>query len=141
MIVTIAFRSHFPVAVAQLWIVRHQCAMKIFTLAVMLAVSGCSHDDNLSMQPAQAATQIQNWIPVGTSLADAQQIMIQHQFACSLMTNSSFGVLTNADFLFCSRSVPDSKITPIVIRGWRVALVLTNETVSSVRVSTDFTGP
>jgi hypothetical protein len=127
--------------VAQFLAVRPQRAMKIFTLAVMLAASGCSHDDKLSMQSAQAAKQIQSWVQIGTSLTDAQQIMMQHQFTCSVMTNSSFGDLTNADFLFCGRSVPDSKLTPMAIRGWRVALVLSNTTVSGVRVSSDFTGP
>ena len=118
-------------------------AMKILALAIILAASGCARGDKLSHQPAQAAAQIQIWVPVGTSVADAQRIMEQHQFKCSVMTNASFGDLglTNADFLFCGRSDPDSLITPVAIQGWRVALILTNKTVSGLRVSTDLTGP
>ena len=116
-------------------------AMRILAMASVLAVSGCAHSDNLSDQPAQAASQIQSWVPLGTSLAEAQRIMEQHQFKCSTMTNSSFGNLTSADFLYCDRRDADSQITPTVIRRWQIALVLSDGKVSAVKVNAGLTGP
>ena len=112
--------------------------MKIFALATMLAISGCAHDERLPDGPAQAAAQIRVWIPAGTSQSDAEHIMQQHHFTCSVMTNSSFGDLKTADFLYCSQSA--SAGWPVQ-RRWQVALVLTNSQVSDVRVSTGLVGP
>ena len=111
-------------------------AMKILALAFILAASGCARGDKLSEQPAQAAAQIQIWVPVGTSLADARHIMEQHQFKCSMMTNSSFGDLKAADFLYCDHSAGSP-----VSRRWQVALVLSDSKISDVRVSTGLVGP
>jgi len=112
--------------------------MKFFTLAVILAVGGCAHDEKLSDQPAQAAAQIQSWVPIGTSQTNAQHIMEQHDFTCSVMTNSSFGDLKAADFLYCDHRA--SAGWP-VIRRWQVALVLSDSKISAVRVSTGLVGP
>ena len=112
--------------------------MKILALAIILAASGCARGDKLSEQPAQAAAQIQSWVPVGTPLADARHIMEQHQFKCSVMTNSSFGDLKAADFLYCDHS--ESAGSP-VIRRWQVALVLSDSKIADVRVSTGLVGP
>jgi hypothetical protein len=115
--------------------------VKILALAIVLAVSGCARVDKLSEQPAQAASQIQSWVPVGTSLADAQRTMELHQFKCSMMTNSNFGDLKAIDYLYCDRSDSDSQITPIVIKRWQVALVSSDGKISAVRVRTGLTGP
>jgi len=112
--------------------------MKILALAAILAVGGCAHDEKLSDQPAKAAAQIRVWVPVGTSQTDAEHIMQHHHFTCSVMTNSSFGDLKAADFLYCSQSA--SAGWPVQ-RRWQVALVLTNSQVSDVRVSTGLVGP
>lgn len=115
--------------------------MKIFALAFVLAVGGCAHRDKLSEQPAEAVAQIQHWVPVGTSLADAQSIMKQHHFACSVKTKSNFGDLKAADFLYCDRSDTDRQVTPIVTRRWQVALILADGKVSAMRVSMELVGP
>jgi hypothetical protein len=107
----------------------------------MIAVGGCAHEEKLSEQPAQAATQVQNWVPVGTSLAEAKHIMEQHHFTCSVMTNSSFGDLKAADFLYCDRRIADNPVTPAVLRRWQVALVLSDGKISAVRVSMRLVGP
>ena len=114
--------------------------MKILTLAIILAVGGCAHSDKLSEQPAQAASQIQSWVPVGTALSDAQRIMEQHQFKCSMITNSGFQDLKATDFLYCDRSDSDNQITPIVIKRWQVALVCHDGKISAVRVNTRLIG-
>ena len=115
--------------------------MKTLALAFVLAVAGCAHDDRLSEQPTTATAQVQSWIPVGTSLADAQQIMEQHHFTCSIMTNSSFGDLKAVDFLYCDYSDSDNHITPIVVRRWQVALVLADGKVSAIRLTTGLISP
>ena len=91
-------------------------------------------------QPGKAALQIQSWVPDGTSLADARHIMEQHQFTCSVLTNASFGDLTNADFLYCDYRLANSQITPVVYQMWMVALVLNDGKVSGVRVNTGLKG-
>lgn len=116
--------------------------MRTITLIMLLALTGCSHSSPpLSGEPAQAASQIQSWVPVGTPLADARRIMEQHQFTCSVTTNGSFGDSKAADLLYCDRSVADSQVTPIVSRRWQVALVLSDGKISAVRVSTGLIGP
>ena len=115
--------------------------MKILALAFVLAVGGCAHRDKLSEQPAEAVAQIQHWVPVGTSLADAQNIMEQHHFTCSVKKNSSFGDLKAADFLYCDRKDTDRRVTPVVTRHWQVALILADGKVSAMRVNMGLVGP
>ena len=114
---------------------------RILACIALLAFGGCAHSEKLSDQPAQALIQIQNWVPVGTPLADARQIMKQHRFSCSEMTNSSFGDLKLADFLYCDYRVADSHVTPVVLTRWQVALVLHAGKVSDVLVTTGLIGP
>jgi hypothetical protein len=113
-------------------------AVKTFALIAIFTLSGCAHDQKLSDQPAQAAAQIRTWVPIGTSQTEAQRIMEQHHFTCSVMTNSSFGDLKATDFLFCSHSA--SAGWPVV-RRWQAALALSDSKVSDVRVSTGLVGP
>ena len=115
--------------------------MRPLAFAIVLAVVGCAHDERLSEQPTTATAQVEGWIPVGTPVADAQRIMEQRHFTCSMRTNSSFGDLKAADFLYCDRRDSDSDITPIVVRRWQVALVLADGKVSAVRLTTGLIGP
>jgi hypothetical protein len=115
--------------------------MKTLALALVLVVAGCARNERLPEQSTVATSKIRGWIPVGTSLADARRIMEHHHFTCSIMTNSSFGDLKATNFLYCDRRDSDSRITPIVVRRWQVVLVLSNGSVSDVRVSTGLTGP
>ena len=116
--------------------------MKILALAILFTAASCAHRPApLSDKPAQAESQIQSWVPVGTPLADAQRIMQQHNFTCSVSTNSSFGDLHGADFLYCDCHFADSGFTPIVYRVWKVALVLGDGKITGVRVSTGLVGP
>ena|SRR5437773_2514547 len=104
--------------------------MKILALVVVIAITGCAHDQKLSEQPAQAASQIQRWVAVGTPLADARHIMEQHHFTCELKD----------DHLYCDGRVPTaylvSRSSPIVYRSWQVALVIVDGKVSAVHAST-----
>jgi hypothetical protein len=114
--------------------------MRIVALTIVLAAGGCAHNEKLSEQPTQAASQIQSWVPVGTSLADAQHIMQQHHFTCSVMTNSSFGDSKAVVFLYCDRHVADRQATRVVVRRWQVALIVSDGKISAVRLSTGLSG-
>jgi hypothetical protein len=55
--------------------------MKYLPFILMLALFGCERTES----PADGLSrQIKEWIPVGTPLASAQQILEQHQFTCSV---------------------------------------------------------
>lgn len=114
--------------------------MKSLALVAMVALAGCARHEKLSDQPAKAAAQIQVWVPLGTSVGDAQRVMEQHDFSCSVMTNSSFGDLTNATFLYCDSREANSRLIPTVYQIWKVALVLSDGKVSDVRVNTGLKG-
>jgi hypothetical protein len=111
--------------------------MRIVALAIVLVAGGCAHNEKLSVQPTQAASQIQSWVPVGTSLAAAQHIMEQHHFTCSVMTNSNFGDLKPVVYLYCDRLVVDRQRTPVVEHRWMVALIVSDGKISAIRVSTE----
>ena len=115
--------------------------MRFIALVLVLAVGGCAHNEKLSEQPTQAASQIQSWVPVGTSLADAQHIMQQHHFTCSVMTNSGSGDSKPVVFLYCDRRIADRQANRDVIRRWQVALIVSDGKISAMRVSTGSSGP
>jgi hypothetical protein len=97
----------------------------------------CSPDQPLSPRPDQAAAQIQSWVPIGTSLVEARRIMGQHQFTCAVMKNSRFADLKDIDFLYCDRHSPGGTL---LVRRWQVALILSNDQISEVRVTSDLVG-
>jgi len=66
--------------------------------------------------------------------------MEQHRFSCAVVTNSNFGNLTNATFLYCHYREANSRLIPTVYQMWNVALVLSNDQVSDVRVTTGLKG-
>jgi hypothetical protein len=115
--------------------------LKILALVFVLAVGGCAHGDRLPGQPAEAVARIQHWVPIGTPLADAQRIMEQHHFTCSVRKNSSWGDLKAANFLYCVRKDTDRRATPVVTRHWQVALILADGKVSALRVNMELAGP
>jgi hypothetical protein len=57
--------------------------MKLSPFILLVALVGCSRQapPNAASQMSQ---QIQQWIPKGTRVAAAQQIMEQHQFVCTV---------------------------------------------------------
>ena len=114
---------------------------KILATAVVFALAGCSHDEKISEQQSKAEAQIQHWVPIGTPASDAQHIMEQHHFTCSVMTNSNFGEVKAGDFLHCDNSTADDQVSPIVKRRCQAALVLNDGTVSAIHVNTGLVGP
>jgi hypothetical protein len=105
--------------------------MRIIAFIVLLAISGCASNEKLSDRPAEATAQIQRWVPVGTSQADAQRIMEQHRFTC---------YSTNADSLYFDYRLPNSHVTPTVYQMWMVTLAIDGGKVSGVSVKTGLKG-
>lgn len=111
--------------------------MKAFLgIFAAIALSGCSHTAELSEQPSVAASQIEHWVPLGSTAGDALRVMRQHGFACSTVTNGTFGNLRGVNYLYCDHSSGG-----IVQRRWQAALVLAGGKVSGVQVSTGLVGP
>ena len=63
-----------------------------------LLLVGC-----LSSDPAQFETQVRQWVPVGTSAADAQRIMEHRGFECHLITTNNPFNSIGFDYLDCDR--------------------------------------
>jgi hypothetical protein len=57
--------------------------MKIFPIILLIALIGCSRSKTPS-QASQMSQQIQHWVPKGTSMSKARQIMEEHQFVCTV---------------------------------------------------------
>ena len=80
------------------------------------------------------AAQVQRWVPLGTSLADAQQIMEEHGFTCLPQPPD------NPDFLICD--LTESSGFPFKVYSYHHArLALDRGRVSCVQMDTTFEGP
>jgi len=118
-------------------------AMKFLGFVVLLALAtGCPHKTAtlaLADDPKTATEQIQNLIPLGTTPTNAELIMQQQGFVCSIKHGDfqdGSNVVKNTDFIYCDKSEGS-----IVQRRYQVALVLTDNKVSDVKLSTGLVGP
>jgi hypothetical protein len=107
--------------------------MKVFVLILLFAVGGCAHRELLSENEVKATSQVQRWVPVGTSVADAQRIMEQHGFSCLPVTN---GVSS----LNCDYRSSGSIWNPVLVCG-QASFPVRDGKVSAVRVKTYLKGP
>jgi hypothetical protein len=57
--------------------------MKILPYILLVALIGCSRSEKPN-PASQMSQQIQQWVPKGTPVAAARQIMEQHQFVCAV---------------------------------------------------------
>jgi hypothetical protein len=57
--------------------------MKIFPIILLVALIGCRRSETPT-RASQMSRQIQQWVPKGTSVSAARQIMEQHQFVCTV---------------------------------------------------------
>jgi hypothetical protein len=64
--------------------------MKYLTLCLWFALLGCGCSKSTS---AGSERQIRQWVPVGTSLASARQILEQHEFACTVDSYTSLAMM------------------------------------------------
>src|SRR5262249_10015680 len=68
-------------------------------LVVITALLGCASSDS-----AKFGSQIRQWVPIGTPVADARQIMEYRAFECHLIAASNIFNFSGVDCLDCERS-------------------------------------
>jgi hypothetical protein len=117
--------------------------IRFFGCIVLLALAtGCPHKPvtlTLADDPKTATEQIQNLIPLGMTATNAELMMQQQGFVCSIKHGDfqdGSNVVKNADFIYCDKSEGS-----IVQRRYQVALVLTDSKVSAVKLSSGLVGP
>ena len=74
-------------------VVSPKIAVKLLPFILMLALAGCGNRESRDKQMAQ---QINQWVPMWTSLQTTRQIMEQHQFACSTISYDSIDQMSNS---------------------------------------------
>lgn len=120
-------------------------SIRFFTCTIFLALlTGCPKENSsltFADDPAAAAKQIQSLIPIGTTSTNAESIMQQQGFACSiehkdLMDGSNS--IKNADYIYCDKSITEA--WPVQ-RRYQIFLFLTNDEISTVKVYTGLVGP
>lgn len=96
----------------------------------------------LSDNPKIAKQQIQNLIPLGTTATNAELTMKQNGFECSVRNDgfidASKVVNKGVFFIYCDKS--QSAGWPVV-RRYQVALVLADDKVTEIDLSTGLVGP
>jgi hypothetical protein len=108
--------------------------MRAFAIILLLAVSGCAaHRELLSGDQAEATSQVQRWVPVGTPVADAMRIMEQHGFTCMVDDHG-------ATYLDCDYRSKGTIWNPVLVCG-HASFPVTDAKVSGVQVSTYLKGP
>lgn len=92
-----------------------------FVLLVAAAACGPPHENPAT----QMSQKIREWVPAGTSLAGARQIMVQHQFACSVNSYNSKAEMPNkpstmrweTGIIVNGRNVPVTNISELNCKG------------------------
>ncbi len=92
--------------------------------------------------PVTMKTAVLDAVPIGSTLAHAEQFMAQEGFECVRMTNADFAeqerVYHQIDYLYCDRI--DSAAFPVT-RRWQLALVYENDQITDALVSTGLIRP
>jgi hypothetical protein len=129
--------------------------MKILPFMLVVALVGCgrSDDPGVPQTTSYMERQIQEWIPAGTPLAVAMQIMEQHHFACrvasydskaamppgsgtirwdtGIIRSGKAAAVTNLSLLTCSRSIPNGGASVYEV----ILTVLNGETDRALTIS------
>ena len=94
----------------------------------------------------QMKSALERNVPIGSSIEDARLYMKSEGFSCELHANSSFvdasgeddeTVHEDIDYVWCDRH---DSMGAFVSRRWQCALVIKNDNVASILVSTGLTG-
>jgi hypothetical protein len=88
-------------------------------------LTGC-----LSSDPAKFEAQVQKWVPLGISAADAQRIMELRGFECHLITTNNPFNLTGFDYLDCD-------LDQVRFHDWSARFILQDGKVSECRIKTN----
>ena len=76
--------------------------MKIFRLSLVSCLAALLLTGCISTDPVRFARQVQDWVPLGTPVADAQRIMEKHKFICEILDKKPDSPLSVAT-LICRR--------------------------------------
>jgi len=99
----------------------HLPKFRFVILAVLLAGGLCAGCVSASLEKFNR--QVQEWVPLGTSVADAERIMGQHGFECSLLTRDHPFNAYGVDYLDCDKE-------QVRLHDWNVKLFLKDGKVS-----------
>jgi hypothetical protein len=113
-----------------------------FWAAALLLAAGCATADTppLAENYPVAYLQIQQWVPLGTTVMDAQKIMRAHGFTCTVTRHAQWGSQSDVDYVYCDQIWSATNSGLIVRRRWQVALFLTDNKVSSMYLATGLLG-
>jgi hypothetical protein len=114
----------------------------VWAVAWLLA-AGCATSAATPPLPENyngAYEQVRQWVPLGTTLANAQKIMASHGFTCSVTRNAPWDNQSNVDYLYCDEVWAAPSDFLVMKRRWQVALFLTDDKVSSVYLATGLVG-
>lgn len=67
--------------------------MKLLVFVLLVVLLGCSRPKSHAQKMDE---QILQWVPFGTCLAEARQVMEQHQFTCSVVSYDNAQQMTNS---------------------------------------------
>lgn len=106
---------------------------RVFVIILLFAVSGCAHRELLSGEQAEATSQVQRWVPVGTPVADAIRIMERHGFTCMVVDHGT-------TYLECDYRSSGSISNPVLVCG-HASFPVTDGKVLAAQVRTYLKGP
>jgi len=107
--------------------------MKAFALILLLAASSCAHKELLSANQAEATSQVQRWVPIGTPVADAIRIMEQHEFTTMVVDHGG-------TYLDCEYRSKGSVLNPVLACG-HASFPVTDGKISGMQLRTYLKGP
>ena len=107
------------------------------------SATGIRTQNNLQKMKASVLEKI----PIGSDLQSAEKVMQDSGFDCKIKRQSSFveyldpateKVHEREDFLWCHKS---KRIAPLTLRRWQVIIVLNDDIVSEVYISSGIVAP
>ncbi len=120
------------------------------TVGFALFISGCAASQvrtaAITGQPEMRAAILDN-VPLGSSIAQAEEFMKSEGFTCKVQRNTSWAERSadgrhvsqeGIDYLYCTRA---DRAGFLVAREWKVALVLEGDAVKDAFVNAGLTGP
>ena len=82
-------------------------------------LTGC-----LSTDPVKFESKVRDWVPLGTTAADAQRIMERHGFECHLLTTNHVFNSIGVDYLDCD-------MQQVMFHDWNARLIFHDGKVSA----------
>jgi len=107
--------------------------MRLIAILVLLFSGGCTSRERLSGSASDIEARIKLWVPVGMPSGEAKSVMEKHGFSCKPLVRG-------VHKLECVYSRPATVLTWIAVDSYAVLSLSQDDRVSSVEVTTNFTG-